>query len=124
MPLNLFYTMVRKSQKWPKTQIKWGGPALTTVTALCSVFCFFTNLRNLVVYKIFSLQWHLSSCAGLSDIPGDKMVKLYCPKCQDVYTPKSSRHHRILLNCPEHVLNVLTDVGDLAFMGIRFGREE
>ena len=27
MPLNLFYTMVQKSQKWPKTQIK-GGPAL------------------------------------------------------------------------------------------------
>ena len=22
MPLNLFYTMVQKSQKWPKTQIK------------------------------------------------------------------------------------------------------
>ena len=27
MSLNLFYTMVQKSQKWPKTQIK-GGPAL------------------------------------------------------------------------------------------------
>ena len=27
MPLNLFYTMMQKSQKWPKTQIK-GGPAL------------------------------------------------------------------------------------------------
>ena len=27
MPLNLFYTMVQKSQKWPKTQIKGGGPA-------------------------------------------------------------------------------------------------
>ena len=27
MPLNLFYTMVQKSQKWPKTQIE-GGPAL------------------------------------------------------------------------------------------------
>ena len=30
MPLNHFYTMVQKSQKWPKTQIKGGGgPALT-----------------------------------------------------------------------------------------------
>nr|CAG4643700.1 EOG090X00J5 [Lepidurus arcticus] len=31
--------------------------------------------------------------AGLSDVPGEAMVKLYCPKCMDVYTPKSSRHH-------------------------------
>ena len=31
MPLYLFYTMVQKSQKWPKTQIKGGGgPALTS----------------------------------------------------------------------------------------------
>jgi len=30
---------------------------------------------------------------GLSDVPGEAMVKLYCPKCQDVYIPKSSRHH-------------------------------
>ena len=29
MPLYFIYTMVQKSQKWPKTQIK-GGPALTT----------------------------------------------------------------------------------------------
>ena len=29
MPLNLFYTMVQKSQKWPKTQIRGGGPALS-----------------------------------------------------------------------------------------------
>ena len=30
MPLYFFYTMVQKSQKWPKTQIKGGGggPAL------------------------------------------------------------------------------------------------
>lgn len=32
-------------------------------------------------------------CVGLSDIPGEAMVKLYCPKCMDVYTPKLSRHH-------------------------------
>ena len=31
MPLNLFYTMVQKSQKWPKTQIKGGGPALISI---------------------------------------------------------------------------------------------
>ncbi|KAF7243799.1 hypothetical protein EG68_10673 [Paragonimus skrjabini miyazakii] len=30
---------------------------------------------------------------GLSDLPGEAMVKIYCPRCQDVYTPKSSRHH-------------------------------
>lgn len=29
---------------------------------------------------------------GLSDLPGDSMVKLYCPKCQDIYNPKSGRH--------------------------------
>ena len=28
MPLYLFYTMVQKSQKWPKTQIKGGGSCL------------------------------------------------------------------------------------------------
>ena len=28
MPLNFFYTMVQKSQKWPKTQIKGGGSCL------------------------------------------------------------------------------------------------
>ena len=33
MPLYLFYTMVQKSQKWPKTQIK-GGPALNQRTSL------------------------------------------------------------------------------------------
>ena len=30
MPLYFFYTMVQKSQKWPKTQIK-GGPALSSL---------------------------------------------------------------------------------------------
>ena len=28
-----------------------------------------------------------------SFIISEAMVKLYCPKCMDVYTPKSSRHH-------------------------------
>jgi len=29
---------------------------------------------------------------GLSDIPQTKSVKLFCPKCEDVYTPPSRRH--------------------------------
>lgn len=29
---------------------------------------------------------------GLSDTEGEAMVKLYCPKCEDIYEPKASRN--------------------------------
>ncbi|KAJ6023201.1 uncharacterized protein N7446_013561 [Penicillium canescens] len=32
---------------------------------------------------------------GQSDIPNQSTVKLYCPKCEDIYNPKSSRHASI-----------------------------
>lgn len=32
---------------------------------------------------------------GLSDKPGVASVKLYCPNCEDLYNPKSSRHASI-----------------------------
>ncbi|TGZ85231.1 casein kinase II, regulatory subunit [Ascodesmis nigricans] len=32
---------------------------------------------------------------GLSDVAHSKSVKLYCAKCEDVYSPKSSRHATI-----------------------------
>lgn len=32
---------------------------------------------------------------GLTDVPAVKAVKLYCAKCEDVYSPKSSRHSAI-----------------------------
>ncbi len=32
---------------------------------------------------------------GLSDTPSLRPVKLYCPKCEDLYNPKSSRHASI-----------------------------
>ncbi|KAF8753755.1 Casein kinase II subunit beta [Rhizoctonia solani] len=48
--------------------------------------------------------WSLSSChvpipttpaCGLTDVPYEKAVKLYCPRCEDLYSPKSSRHGSI-----------------------------
>ncbi|KAJ5893931.1 Casein kinase II subunit beta-2 [Penicillium taxi] len=32
---------------------------------------------------------------GQSDLPSVSTVKLYCPKCEDIYNPKSSRHASI-----------------------------
>lgn len=32
---------------------------------------------------------------GLSDTPYVKAVKLYCPRCEDIYSPKSNRHGSI-----------------------------
>ena len=32
---------------------------------------------------------------GLSDVPGEATVKVYCSRCMDVYTPKSTRHQHM-----------------------------
>jgi casein kinase II subunit beta len=32
---------------------------------------------------------------GQADLPNMSTVKLYCPKCEDIYNPKSSRHASI-----------------------------
>ncbi|RKO97250.1 casein kinase II, regulatory subunit, partial [Caulochytrium protostelioides] len=32
---------------------------------------------------------------GLTDTPGMKSVKLFCPRCEDVYTPPARRHAAI-----------------------------
>lgn len=32
---------------------------------------------------------------GLSDVPEDSFAKVYCPRCEDVYTPTTKRHARL-----------------------------
>ncbi len=32
---------------------------------------------------------------GISDLPGMGGVKLFCPHCEDVYSPKSARHGNV-----------------------------
>ena len=51
MHLNLFYTMVQKSQKWPKTQIK-GGSCLNWLKMLAT-----ENTEYLLHYSN-TMQWH------------------------------------------------------------------
>ena len=52
--------------------------------------------NQVLLHIYFNLQLYTPAVQpmmpiGLSDVPGEAMVKLYCPKCMDVYTPKSSR---------------------------------
>ncbi|KAI8428575.1 hypothetical protein MSG28_007328 [Choristoneura fumiferana] len=52
-----------------------------------------TGLNEQVPHYRQALDMILDLEPGLSDVRSEAMVKLYCPKCMDVYTPKSSRHH-------------------------------
>ena len=57
MPLNIFYTMVQKSQKWPKTQIK-GGPALNWF----KMNCLATLVQALPVFTFCKRYTSSDSC--------------------------------------------------------------
>ena len=54
MPLNLFYTMVQKSQKWPKTQIK-GGSCLKAGPPLEAILVIFG--RRALIFFLFESSW-------------------------------------------------------------------
>ena len=59
MPLNLVYTMVQNSQKWPKTQIK-GGPALN-VRRYETAVVWKTNQR----YEILNMCTCVRTCGSV-----------------------------------------------------------
>ena len=40
--------------------------------------------------RVFCNGTHVVPC-GRSDLPGYDTVKLYCPNCNDIYAPPSSR---------------------------------
>ena len=74
MPLHLFYTMVQKSQKWPKTQIKGGGggPALTQYIGNVSSAHWLTKNCTCVSvtwvavdYAIVGCSQHSLKCAAM-----------------------------------------------------------
>ena len=56
MPLYLSYTMVQKSQKWPKTQIKGGGSCMNT-NVLTFEWCTTGVIRNVPI------ELHRVGCA-------------------------------------------------------------
>lgn len=39
---------------------------------------------------------------GLSDLPRQATLKLYCPRCQDIFYPKFSKHNGIFLPTHQH----------------------
>ncbi|PAV20848.1 casein kinase subunit II beta [Pyrrhoderma noxium] len=44
--------------------------------------------------RVYCLGCHVVPC-GRSDLPGIDTVKLYCPNCNDIYTPPSSRYQGV-----------------------------
>ena len=74
---NQYYQLVRK---------------LMRIKALSFFMVLYKVVPNFLIAKCLLHKMFLNYL-GLSDAAGESMVKLYCPKCMDVYTPKSSRHH-------------------------------
>lgn len=53
----------------------------------------FSRTRIILIIKRVHCQYQEMVPIGISNVPEEQMVKLYCPKCQDIYNPKASRQH-------------------------------
>lgn len=70
------------------------GIALVSIvkSSRCSQLVSLHHLINISNFLYCIKRYIRVLVAGLSDLPGDGMVKSYCPRCMEVYTPRSSRH--------------------------------
>ena len=57
MPLNLFYTMVQKSQKWPKPKSRGGGPALIALSSHFALPQTLYSSKQLAFFALSSGAW-------------------------------------------------------------------
>ena len=69
MPLTLFYTMVQKSQKWPKTQIKGGGGS-----------CLKCSLSWYNKHPFWSVLW-IRVCQNYIIIGSAEALPILCMRC-------------------------------------------
>ena len=80
MSLYFFYTIVQKSQKWPKTQIK-GGPALSS--GYLSILSFWRKWALGAPTNRFPLVWEKSSNGKWLKTAFEKMptYRYFARKC-------------------------------------------
>ena len=103
MPLNFFYTTVQKSQKWPKTQIKGGGPALIrNPRSLLSLIAGKVTLRSLSHTNTHSISFSLFLSLIFSSISLSLLfLFLHCSAFACVFSiPR--RHYAVQHNTSHH----------------------
>ena len=85
MPVKFFYTMVQKSQKWPKTQIK-GGPALRLTSKMYTI-------KSSKAFKLRPNHW--TCVPGRKKPSAGKILAAIC----NMSFPSHWRFHEAQVKC-------------------------
>lgn len=113
---------------WPAGEwLQWWDYKLDYHFSHCSMVCKYYHDVILLMFKIFTLSimqlekyktYDFGRCprvyccgqpclpVGQSDIPRSSTVKIYCPKCEDIYYPRSKYQGSILMSA-ERLFNVV-----------------
>lgn len=68
--------------------------------------------------RVYCISCNVVPC-GRVDIPGNDTVKLYCPNCNDLYVPPSSRFQGVDGVCYSHYITAMVLL--ILFLGAFFG---